>query len=106
MTQPFPDDLFLTGATAPSGIECDAPDLIIEGELPADLQGVYFRNGPDPLHPPREGQEYHWFHGDGMIQRFEFSNGRVPGRIAGFARKNTSWNAPPGNPCLAYWEIP
>jgi carotenoid cleavage dioxygenase-like enzyme len=77
MTQPFPDNMFLTGATAPSGIECDAPDLIVEGELPADLQGVYFRNGPDPLHPPREGQEYHWFHGDGMIQRFEFGNGRV-----------------------------
>ncbi|MFK8049838.1 MAG: carotenoid oxygenase family protein [Halioglobus sp.] len=77
MTQPFPNNIFLTGSTAPSGVECDAPDLIIEGELPRDLQGVYFRNGPDPVHPPREGQEYHWFHGDGMIQRFEFSNGRV-----------------------------
>ncbi len=77
MTQPFPDNMFLKGPTAPSGIECDAPDLIIEGELPADLQGVYFRNGPDPLYPPRDGEEYHWFHGDGMIQRFEFSDGRV-----------------------------
>ena len=77
MTQPFPDNPFLSGPTAPSGIECDAPDLIIEGELPTDLQGVYFRNGPDPVHPPREGEEYHWFHGDGMIQRFEFSGGRV-----------------------------
>ncbi|MEM9255787.1 MAG: carotenoid oxygenase family protein [Pseudomonadota bacterium] len=77
MTQPFPHDPFLTGPAAPSGIECDAPDLIIEGELPADLQGVYFRNGPDPLYPPREGDQYHWFHGDGMIQRFEFSEGRV-----------------------------
>lgn len=77
MTQPFPQHAFLTGPTAPSGVECDAPDLIIEGELPADLNGVYFRNGPDPLYPPREGDEYHWFHGDGMIQRFEFSGGRV-----------------------------
>jgi carotenoid cleavage dioxygenase len=77
MTQPFPQHPFLSGPTAPSGIECDAPDLIIEGELPADLNGVYFRNGPDPLYPPREGDEYHWFHGDGMIQRFEFSDGRV-----------------------------
>jgi len=77
MTQPFPEHDYLTGYSAPSGIECDAPDLIIEGELPADLQGVYFRNGPDPLYPPREGQEYHWFHGDGMIQRFEFGEGRV-----------------------------
>jgi len=77
MTQPFPNDVFLSGPMAPSGIECDAPDLVIEGELPADLQGVYFRNGPDPLYPPREGDQYHWFHGDGMIQRFEFGNGRV-----------------------------
>lgn len=77
MTQPFPDNIFLTGSTAPSGVECDAPDLIIDGELPGDLQGVYFRNGPDPVHPPRDGQEYHWFHGDGMIQRFEFRDGRV-----------------------------
>ena len=80
MTQPFPDNIYLSGPTAPSGIECDAPDLIIEGELPADLEGVYFRNGPDPLYPPVEGQEYHWFHGDGMIQRFEFANGRVSWR--------------------------
>lgn len=77
MTQPFPQHAFLTGYSAPSGIECDAPDLIIEGELPNDLSGVYFRNGPDPLYPPIEGQEYHWFHGDGMIQRFEFKDGRV-----------------------------
>ncbi len=77
MTQPFPDNIFLSGSMAPSGIECDAPDLVIDGELPADLQGVYFRNGPDPIYPPRDGAEYHWFHGDGMIQRFEFCDGRV-----------------------------
>lgn len=77
MTQPFPENIYLSGPMAPSGIECDAPDLVVEGELPADLQGVYFRNGPDPLYPPREGDEYHWFHGDGMIQRFEFADGRV-----------------------------
>lgn len=80
MTQPFPDNPFLTGPMAPSGIECDAPDLIVEGELPGDLNGVYFRNGPDPLYPPVKGDEYHWFHGDGMIQRFEFSEGKVAWR--------------------------
>ncbi|MCR9107243.1 MAG: carotenoid oxygenase family protein [Gammaproteobacteria bacterium] len=77
MTQPFPDNVFLQGPMGPSGIECDAPDLVIKGELPPDLQGVYFRNGPDPIYPPREGDEYHWFHGDGMIQRFEFADGKV-----------------------------
>ncbi|MAT94906.1 MAG: carotenoid oxygenase [Halioglobus sp.] len=80
MTQPFPDNVFLRGPMGPSGVECDAPDLVIQGELPADLEGVYFRNGPDPLYPPRDGDEYHWFHGDGMIQRFEFAAGRVSWR--------------------------
>ena len=77
MAEPFPQDVFLEGYFAPMGMECEAPDLIIEGELPSDLNGVYFRNGPDPLHGPREGEAYHWFHGDGMIQRWEFDNGRV-----------------------------
>lgn len=77
MGQQFPENTYLSGAFGPSGIECDAPDLVIEGEMPADLEGVYFRNGPDPIYPPRPGEEYHWFHGDGMIQRFEFGGGRV-----------------------------
>ena len=80
MTKPFPDDPFLTGFMAPSGIECDAPDLIVEGELPSDLIGTYYRNGPDPLHPPREGDTYHWFDGDGMIQCFNIENGRISWR--------------------------
>lgn len=80
MTRPFPDNVFLTGFAAPSGIECDAPDLIVEGELPDDLLGSYYRNGPDPLHPPRAGDVYHWFHGDGMIQYVHFAGGRVSWR--------------------------
>lgn len=77
MTNPFPPNPALDGYYAPMGMECDAPDLIIQGEMPRDLNGVYFRNGPDPLHPPQDGEEYHWFHGDGMIHRFEFWDGRV-----------------------------
>ena len=37
MTQPFPDNIFLSGSMAPSGIECDAPDLVIDGELAVTL---------------------------------------------------------------------
>ncbi len=80
MTTPFPNDPFLTGYFAPSGVECDAPDLVIEGKLPTDLAGTYYRNGPDPLHPPREGDTYHWFDGDGMIQCFNIEDGRVSWR--------------------------
>jgi carotenoid cleavage dioxygenase-like enzyme len=77
MTKSFNGNVFLEYPMGPAGIECDAPDLVIEGELPKDLEGCYYRNGPDPLHPPREGDQYHWFDGDGMIQYFRFENGRV-----------------------------
>ncbi|HIG40828.1 MAG TPA: carotenoid oxygenase family protein [Gammaproteobacteria bacterium] len=56
-------------------MECDARDLIIEGEIPADLHGTFFRNGPNPQFAPR-GQ-YHWFGGDGMIHAFHIENGKV-----------------------------
>ncbi|MCZ6711631.1 MAG: carotenoid oxygenase family protein [Gammaproteobacteria bacterium] len=46
MTKKFPDDPSLTGWMAPFGTKCDAPDLIVEGELPDDLVGTYYRNGP------------------------------------------------------------
>ena len=80
MTAPFPNDPFLQGYFAPMGVECDAPDLVVEGELPADLAGTYYRNGPDPLHPPREGDVYHWFDGDGMIHCFHIEDGRISWR--------------------------
>jgi len=56
-------------------MECDLDDVIIEGEIPADLNGTYYRNGPDPQFPPRG--EHHWFAGDGMIHMFRIDSGRV-----------------------------
>src|SRR5579883_100052 len=48
----------------------------IEGEIPADLQGTLFRNGPGMLdvngHPI-----HHPFDGDGMICAITFANGRA-----------------------------
>ena len=80
MTRPYPNDPFLQGNFAPIGVECDAPDLVVTGELPADLAGSYYRNGPDPLHGPREGDTYHWFDGDGMIHCITLENGRASWR--------------------------
>jgi carotenoid cleavage dioxygenase-like enzyme len=76
MAEPFFDHPYLSGHHAPVRFEADAPDLIIEGEIPADLEGVFYRNGPEPLYPPREG-EYHWFDGDGMVYVFHIAGGRV-----------------------------
>lgn len=57
---------YLTGHHAPNRFEADAPDLVVTGELPADLAGVFYRNGAEPLYPPTE-EEYHWFDGNGMV---------------------------------------
>ena len=74
MSLPFPDHPYLTGHHAPNRFEADAPDLLVEGEIPRDLAGVFYRNGPEPLHPTR-GDDYHWFDGDGMIHAVHFEDG-------------------------------
>ena len=75
MAQPFADHPYLTGHHQPMRFEAHAPDLIVEGELPEDLHGVFYRTGSEPLYDPPEG--YHWFDGDGMVYGFFFEDGRV-----------------------------
>ncbi len=75
MTTAFPRQRFLRGNFAPLRLECDAPDLIIEGEVPRDLNGTLLRNGPNPMYPPRDN--YHMFSGDGMVHAFKIEDGRV-----------------------------
>jgi all-trans-8'-apo-beta-carotenal 15,15'-oxygenase len=56
-------------------IEYDYDLTDVEGEIPADLQGTFFRNGPGRQ---RIGEEKygHWFDGDGMLCAFSFSEGK------------------------------
>ncbi len=75
MTQPYPDHPNLRGNFAPLRMECDLNDVIVSGEIPADLDISYYRNGPDPQFPPRG--PYHWFGGDGMLHMFNIRAGRV-----------------------------
>ena len=76
MAEPFFDHPYLTGHHAPVRFEANAPDLIVEGTIPDDLAGIFYRNGPDPLYAPREG-DHHWFDGDGMVFAFEIGDGRA-----------------------------
>ncbi len=48
----------------------------VEGQVPANLSGTFFRNGPgrQRIGETRYG---HWFDGDGMVCAFTFANGRV-----------------------------
>ena len=75
MAKRFPDHPNLVGGFAPIQMECDAPDLVIEGEIPDGLSGTFYRNGPNPQFAPRG--DHHWFAGDGMIHAFHIDSGRV-----------------------------
>ena len=53
-------------AFSPVDKEITAVDLDSVGDIPRDIDGVYVRNGHNPIYQPRSGR-YHWFDGDGMI---------------------------------------
>ena len=59
---------------APIPMECDAPFLKIVGELPRELNGTLYRNGPNPQF---DSPGAHWFVGDGMLHAFHLENGRA-----------------------------
>ncbi|MBV8191196.1 MAG: carotenoid oxygenase family protein [Alphaproteobacteria bacterium] len=76
MAKAFPtDNPFLRGYYAPVNTEADAGHLHVSGELPKELCGTLYRNGPNPQFAPRG--PYHWFGGDGMIHAFHLENGNV-----------------------------
>ena len=48
MAQPLPNHPNLRGGFAPLQMECDVNDLVIEGQIPKELNGSFYRNGPNP----------------------------------------------------------
>ena len=49
---------------------------MLDGAVPADLDGSFYRVAPDPQFPPLAGDDI-WFNGDGMVTRFRFKDGNV-----------------------------
>jgi carotenoid cleavage dioxygenase-like enzyme len=72
----FPDLLVYRGYARPVRIEADVYDLEIEGEIPAGLEGVYYRASADPQYPPRLGTDI-FLNGDGMTHMVRFENGHA-----------------------------
>jgi carotenoid cleavage dioxygenase-like enzyme len=66
---------FLQGNFAPWRMEGTAPDLEVIGEIPRELNGTFYRNGPNPAYEPKG--RYHWFDGDGMIHAITLVDGRA-----------------------------
>ncbi|MCW8379699.1 carotenoid oxygenase family protein [Streptomyces justiciae] len=76
MTKPFPRSPQMSGWEAPQRFEGDIYDLEIEGEVPEDLDGSFFRVAPDPQYPPRLGDDI-FFNGDGSVSAFRIQNGHI-----------------------------
>jgi carotenoid cleavage dioxygenase len=68
---------WLAGNFAPIMMECDAAHLPVTGDLPRELHGTLFRNGPNPQFTPLDPMHHHWFSGDGMLHGFTLENGRA-----------------------------
>ena len=80
MAAPPPVDItadpHLHGIFAPVVEETDATDLVVEGELPAEIDGLYLRNGPNPRFTPL-GSYVFPLEGDGMLHGMWLSEGRA-----------------------------
>jgi len=66
------DEFFRRDNYAPVTDELTEFDLPVEGAIPAELDGWYLRNGPNPRQATA-----HWFTGDGMIHGVRLEGGRA-----------------------------
>jgi carotenoid cleavage dioxygenase len=62
----------------PNPVEADAPITRVEGEIPRELNGTLYRNGPNQCVPPAAGAgALHFFDGDALVQAIRFEDGRA-----------------------------
>jgi carotenoid cleavage dioxygenase len=76
MSEKYPDVFDFAGFNAPSRIECDIYDLVVEGEIPAEIDGSWFRAIPDHQFPPKFAKDT-YLSGDGMISLMRIRNGHA-----------------------------
>lgn len=88
------DNPYLMDGYAPVHTEIDAEDLEVIGEIPADLNGLYVRNGPNPMYSPPG--RYHWFDGDGMLHAVHFRDGKATYRNRWVRTKSLAGNVAAG----------
>ena len=69
--------------------EVDLFDCEVEGDLPTSINGTFYRVGPDPQYPMKEGNI--GFDGEGMVGAFRFKNGKVS--FSCRYAKNQRWKA-------------
>ena len=69
----LPKPWWLSGNYGPVPDEIEAFDLMVEGQIPSDLNGIFLRNGANPIHHDSP----HWFLGDGMLHGIRFADGKA-----------------------------
>lgn len=65
---------YLTGVYAPVPDEISAQNLTVEGRIPPELRGRYFRNGPNPEPGFDPGI---WWRGAGMVHGIRIADGKA-----------------------------
>ena len=72
----YPETASFAGVLRPMRTEYDITDMEVEGEIPAQLDGMFHRVNPDPQFPPIDANDQ-FFNGDGMASLFRFKDGKV-----------------------------
>lgn len=72
----FPTTPTYSAFDKPGRIEADIHELEVNGEIPVDLNGTFFRIAPEPTFAPKMGDDI-FINGDGMVGAFRFDNGHV-----------------------------
>jgi len=68
----FPQSIYFQGLNEPVGQEFDLRGLHVEGDLPAEVRGSFYRAVPDPAFAPMFDTD-HTLSGDGMVSRLSFN---------------------------------
>ena len=76
----FPQTMEFTRLNRPIGIEWAARNLEVQGTIPPQINGAFFRAVPDPAFPPLFPQDS-ILSADGMVSRFTVANGAVDHEI-------------------------
>jgi carotenoid cleavage dioxygenase-like enzyme len=72
----FPQTIHFIGSNTPRRTEISTRNLEVEGAIPPEVEGAFFRAVPDGAHAPMFEDDIALNH-DGMIARFNFERGAV-----------------------------
>lgn len=73
----FPPRLEYIGLNTPVGEEYDVDNLAVQGDIPAGIEGTFFRAVPDPAFPPFVEDGGAILSGDGTVSAIRIRDGKV-----------------------------